>query len=330
MKSLSYCSKLAATIATAVLVMLPSAIKAQSDLWIIGSAVPGGVQKLESRPNKTFNFAGSLNKGVLKIVSAENPVKGTQYVIPRLEDTYIVNNGAPLTTSTDSTKQGWIVPFQEDYFRFTVDLSNKTLTGELFKPWTEVFIVGGALECGWNAFKMIEMTQDKNDPCVWEWTGELKTRTQFEEPSRFKFTGQDNWDPKVLHPYTQDENALTSTQMRSGGEDTKWAIDKDGYYHITLDIFRLTYKAEYIGTNSRGYVTSVEEVPTSAINISVSGRSISVKSEEKMHVEIIDASGASIANSHGKNVEFSLNDNGIYIVKATTKHDKVTRKIAVK
>ncbi len=330
MKSLSYCSKWAATIAMAVLVMLPSASFAQKEFRIIGSAVPGGVQKLETRPNNTYNFAGSLNPGVLKIVSAETPVKGTTYIVPRLEDAYIVNNGEAFTTSTDSTKQGWIVPFQEDYFRFTVDLGKKTLTGELFKPWTEVFIVGGALECGWKAFKMIEMTQDKNDPCVWTWTGELKTHSEFEEPNRFKFTGQDNWDPKVLHPYTQDENALTSTLMRSGGEDTKWSIDKDGYYHITLDIFHLTYKAEYIGTNSRSFVTAVENVPTSAINISVDGRSINVKSEEDMHIEIIDANGVSVANSNGKSAVFNLESNGIYIVKATTKNNKVTRKIAVK
>ena len=61
--------------------------------------------------------------------------------------------------------------------------------------------------------------------------------------------GQNAWEPKHLHPFTQDESVLTSTQLRTGGDDTKWQIAADGWYRITVDVFRETFHADYLGTS---------------------------------------------------------------------------------
>ena len=54
------------------------------------------------------------------------------------------------------------------------------------------------------------------------------------------------WGPRELHPYVQDENLLESTQMRMGGDDTKWHVYTEGTYHIVVDLFNETFHAELL------------------------------------------------------------------------------------
>lgn len=330
MNTKRYKSIMAAGIAAAALLLAPAAASAQTELWAIGSAVPGGAQKLDKRPDGKFKFAGALNKGELKISYAQTPVKGTKYLAPRLEYTYIVNNGESYKTTTDSTLDGWIVPFQEDYYRFYIDPSKLTLTGEIFVPWGEMFIAGGAVSCGWQSFLMEPMTRDADDPCVWTWTGELKERTEYEQPKRFKIMGQDNWDPKSLHPFVQDESCLESTQLQTGGDDLKWQIADNGYYRITVNVFKETFKAEYLGTNARPSLTGVESLSAAAIKISADGGNITAISDDEMQVEVISTAGVRLHKASGKKVSLSVSESGVYIVSAKTSSQSVSRKIVVR
>ena len=90
------------------------------------------------------------------------------------------------------------------------------------------------------------MTQDIENPCVWTWEGELKKRDENEEPTSFKFQGQDRWYPKNLHPYMQGADILTDSKARVGGDDTKWVISREGTYRITVDLFNETVKATIV------------------------------------------------------------------------------------
>ena len=56
------------------------------------------------------------------------------------------------------------------------------------------------------------------------------------------------WGPREFHPFQQDEDILTSTQMRKGGADTKWLVSKRGIYRIVIDIFQETFHAEYLSS----------------------------------------------------------------------------------
>ena len=238
-----------------------------SRFWAVGTAVPGGIQELTPFPNKQFKYTGRLIEGgTLAFRNMEIPKATTRYLKPTYEDAYAVTNTTPFTMATarDSLASLWTVPLTEDVYRITIDINAKTLTGELFRPWNELFIVGGATECGWVTYTFLPFTRDENEVCTWDWTGELKERQEFGEPRRFKFMGQNAWEPKALHPFTQDEDILSSTQLLTGiSIDNKWSVRQEGYYHIRVDVFRETVQAEYLGSNpteSEGQATGINEI----------------------------------------------------------------------
>lgn len=302
------------------------AIMAQTELWITGSAVPGGTQKLEAFPSGQFKFAGALQAGELKVMTTETETSATQYLSPRNEDGYIVNNGLQYQQVRNASAAGWVVPFSEDRYKFVVDTKASTLKGEIFVPWREVYMVGGACEIGWQAFVMLPFTQDEADPNVFTWTGELREGKNVEEPRRFKLEGQNTWDPKSLHPYTQDESVLTSTQMRHRGDDTKWEIANDGIYKLTVNVFKDTFKAEYLGSNAKDVTDVAEALATSPV-IEQVGHTIRVKSAEKLTVEVYGADSLRVAKKVGTDVTITLDKQGIYVLKLKGRRIQASRKI---
>lgn len=261
--------RLAFSLLLSVVSCLLSSVSAQdySRFWAVGTAVPGGIQELTPFPNKQFKYTGRLIEGgTLAFRNMEIPKATTRYLKPTYEDAYAVTNTTPFTMATarDSLASLWTVPLTENVYRITIDINAKTLTGELFRPWNELFIVGGATECGWVTYTFLPFTRDENEVCTWNWTGELKERQEFGEPRRFKFMGQNAWEPKALHPFTQDEDILSSTQLLTGiSIDNKWSVRQEGYYHIRVDVFRETVQAEYLGSNpteSEGQATGINEI----------------------------------------------------------------------
>jgi hypothetical protein len=219
---------------------------AQNELWITGSAVPGGVQKLIATADNGYKFAGTLQAGELRIQTTRKAGKDTRYMCPDLPDALIANKGLHFTETADAQAAAWQVPFTEDRYRFVIDTRSHTLRGEIFQPWGELFIAGGATEAGWHEGKMLLMEQNDDNPCIWTWEGELKRRPENEEPTSFKFQGQDRWNPKNLHPYKEGTDILKDEQLRTGGSDTKWQVSQEGRYRITIDLFHETVKAELL------------------------------------------------------------------------------------
>ena len=240
-----------------LLVAIPSLAQDFDELWATGSAVPDGTCQLVKRPDGQFRFAGALNQGELKIMTTETFQKGvTQFLKPQLVDSYLVNKGLNYVITSDESQPGWVMSFQEDTYRFLVDPASRKVTGELMLPWNEVFIAGSAFEGGanhveWNRNGMLPFERDHDNPYVFSWTGELGEFGGVVEPGRFKLEGQMTWGPRELHPYVQDEDLLSSTQMRQGGDDTKWHVYIPGTYHIVVDLFNETFHAELIaGANT--------------------------------------------------------------------------------
>ena len=175
----------------------------------------------------------------------------TQFPKPQLADSYLINYGLNYVVTSDVEQPGWVVSFQEDTYRFLVDPVARRVTGELMLPWNEVFIAGSAFEGGadnreWNRNGMLPFERDHDNPYVFSWTGQLAPYDNVVEPGRFKLEGQMTWGPRELHPYVQDENLLESTQMRMGGDDTKWHVYTEGTYHIVVDLFNETFHAELL------------------------------------------------------------------------------------
>lgn len=223
-------------------------VSAQEALWATGSAMPDGeTVKLTVRPDGKFSYTGPMNAGELKIMTTQQPTPDTQYLAPQLVDSYLINYGLTYVMTTDAEREGWVVSFDEDTYRFVVDTSSRKVTGELLLPWNEMLIAGSAFEGGannkeWNREKMLPFKRDHDNPYVFTWEGYLG-HFDVVEPDRFKLEGQMTWGPRELHPYTQDEDILTSTKFRTGGDDTKWHVYQEGRYRIKVDLLNETIQA---------------------------------------------------------------------------------------
>ncbi len=222
-------------------------------LWITGSAVPGGTQPLEVCPENLVKFHGTLNQGELYIINTDGIREGTKFLSPRQVDANIVNDGIAYFMTTKQEGAAWAVDFNADNYRFTVNTSKANIRGELVTWLLELYLGGGCVAPNqtddWYIEKFQPMVNSTTDRNIWTWVGELKNYPGNIESKRFKLLAQRSWTPKSLHPYTQDEALLTSSKINTnGGGDHKWAISKDGFYKITVDAFRETIKAEYLGT----------------------------------------------------------------------------------
>ena len=213
------------------------------ELWAVGTAVPGGAQKLEKVADGDFKFVGSLKAGELRLQTQRKAGRNTRFLNPLLPDANIVNHGLAYTESNEPGN-AWQVVVSEDRYRFHVHAGNRVLKGEIVQPWGELFIAGGATEVGWKCEgRMLLMQQSLDNPFIWTWEGELKNHPDVEEGRSFKFQGQDRWNPKSLHPFVQDTDILKEQHLRTGGSDTKWTITQEGHYRITVDLFNETVTA---------------------------------------------------------------------------------------
>ena len=320
-----------------------SGVFAQTRLYVRGSAVPGGIQQLTKFPTNvsgrnTFKFHGKLLPGNLYITTTNSETPSTYYA-PKLVDTDIVTDKADYVQKRDSVGSEWVVLFEADNYRFTVDTYNKQLTGELFVRWYEAWICGGCVadeqgkgisgqEGHWQLTSGKQMEQNWEDPNVFEWTGYLKNYTYNQEPKRFKINGQYGWSPKVLHPFTQDASILTAKQVwYNGSEDYKWRISGDGYYRIKINVFEETIEADYLGTEMPDGIRLTDEAYA---DIDVVGRRISVKAERPLTVRLVSVDGSQQIASSGSEVTLTAPSSGLYILVATDSQHNFTRKILVK
>ena len=318
-------------------------MQAQSRLWVRGSAVPGGIQELTrfstSTGNQyTFKFHGRLLPGDLYITTTNTPRTTSRYYAPKLVDTNIVTNKADYVAQRDSIGAEWAVLFEADNYRFTVDVTTAQVTGELFARWYEAWICGGCVEDeqgkgtdqegSWQITSGKQMEQDWEDPNVFEWTGLLKNYTYNVQPKRFKINGQYGWSPKVLHPFTQDASILTAKQVwYNGSEDYKWAISRDGYYRIRINVFEETIKGEYLGTE---LPDGIRATPEAEADIRVNGREIAFHAETPMTIRLFSLDGTQHAATSGTDIILTAPSAGIYILTATDGQKGVTWKIMVR
>lgn len=315
----------------------------QSRIYIRGSAVPGGIQQLtrfstSTSGQYTFKFHGKLLPGNLYITttSSANP---SYYYAPKLVDTPIVTDKADYVQKRDSTGSEWAVLFEADNYRFTVDVTKKQLTGELFTRWYEAWICGGCVEDEqgknisgqeghWQISSGKQMEQSWDDPNVFEWIGLLKNYTYNQEPRRFKINGQYGWSPKVLHSFTQDASILTAKQLwYNGSEDYKWRIGNDGFYRIKVNVFEETIEGEFLGEELPDGMRATPEVEA---DIRVSGREIAFKAATPMTLRLYSIDGTQHVSTSGTDVILTAPSAGVFILTATDGKQGATWKIAVK
>jgi len=323
-----------------LVVLCPSAVFSQTRLWASGSAVPGGTQELTrfaAGSRYMFKFHGKLLPGTLRIQSTEKQRASTIYYGPKQVDSNIVNDGISVVTSRDSTVAGaWTVLFEADNYRFTYDTSSKQVTGEIFPLWYEAWIVGGCVEDkqgsgssagNWQLSAGKAMTRSDSDPYEWTWTGELRIYKYNVEPNRLKINGQYGWTPKALHPLTADQLLTSATQIwYMGPDDSKWTIAKDGFYTITINVFKETIEAVYLGEELPDGILPTHELDA---DISVAGRSVMVNSSSVVDCRLYTLQGDLVGTATGSRVNMSVPAAGVYLIYVSDGKNGVSRKILI-
>lgn len=224
----------------------------KGQLWITGSAVPGETQMLESFPDGTFRFHGTLYPGELYIATTETKKATTRYCKPVISDANVVTTRTAFTQGYNTSNAAWMVTHKADNYRFTVDPATLTLAGEQFIWWYEAWIVGGCTAPGqtgsWTLDKGLAMEQNPNNPYEWTFVGYLQSYAENSEANRFKINGQYDWGPKTLRPFSDGQSVLVANKSYyCNPKDYKWTITEDGYYRICINCFLETISGEYLG-----------------------------------------------------------------------------------
>ncbi|MCR4921665.1 MAG: glycoside hydrolase family 31 protein [Bacteroidaceae bacterium] len=299
--------------------------------YVTGSALGGRIQPLELWDDGTYHFHGALQAGKLYIINTDAIRESTRYFGPKLQDSNIAASEVSCVSSRDPAAGGWAVLFGATNYRFTFNPSKMTLSGEVFTPWYEARIVGGCTSAEqqdqWHLEMGKEMIQSEANPYEWTWTGELKAYSDNEQPKRFKIVGQYGWTPKHLHPYRQDA-LITSAErvMYNYGNDYKWDIGDDGYYRITVDVFRETIKGEYLGKEvPDGFGQMLEETA----RVRVEGKQVRVQNCERSIIQLTSTDGRLCDTKQGTDVTLFAPQPGVYIVSVDGSYSHFTRKVVV-
>ncbi|MDP4240330.1 MAG: SusF/SusE family outer membrane protein [Bacteroidota bacterium] len=302
------------------------------DIWITGSAIPGGKAKLVSDnidPLINYHYYGQLLAGEFKFATTENINSTTQFYTPTSSADAISTNTDVSLTSSASTS-GWTVTQANDMYKIKLNTLTKKFNGSIFNV-DHVYIVGGATAVGWDAGNAIELTKGTGDQSnVFTFDGALKTNVAGDDRNKFKFLLQKDWGPYSFHPQTENAS-ITGAQFFTDhhSDDYKWTIDDDkqGRYVITLDALQETIQSTYYPVSAANLVEMNSDIKVFAAN----GRiQIVTDNENAKTAQVFAVDGHKVADrSFDRDVEIDL-ISGIYTVRVydgTT--ELMTRKVII-
>lgn len=229
------------------------------ELWIVGSAIPGGQRKLKLDKKGLTGlkyYWGELQTGDFKIMTTPSENETTKYIVP---DFSVSQDGdasaySPVKLSTDSNDKGWEVNTPSYYYKLFIDLNEAAFFSSIYPNenyWSrpgnhQLYIVGGATEVGWSPSDASELARDENNPAVFVFNGLLGDGLGGQtEPRTFKILTGRNWND-CIHPRTPNEPVLGSSEcIKSWGGDNKWIVEEGSLdnYRITVDLFGENFSA---------------------------------------------------------------------------------------
>ena len=108
--------------------------------------------------------------------------------------------------------------------------------------------------------------------------------------------------------------------------DNKWNIGEDGFYRITVDVFRETIRGEYLGKElPEGIAPSLED----AARVNVTGKQVRMQHCEPSVVQLISVAGQLCATALGTDVSLTAPGPGVYLVRVDGAGTHFTRKVVV-
>ncbi len=313
-----------------------------AELWLEGTAVPQGVQKLIAGTNGEFSYKGRLNKGTLRLMTTATAGNDTEYFVPLWENPD-VQDGSPFTRTKDATAQGFYVEVPSDYYRISTNVLSLSMTAAPFRAPYTIFVIGGAATSGWNTQDAVPFVQDIDNPYLYTCSTELKVRTENVESNLFKILGQPDWGPYSLHPTVSEQSITDAERFVENGDDTKWSVpsDKQGMYLLTVDLWKGTINGKFLNEefNAKGkfaettYINKVS-ADEALFVVSANGGTVVVDSALPLsNARLVSMSGSMVAASATASNHIELGGNirpGVYVVSAEATDGQVhTKKIAV-
>ena len=301
------------------------------DIWIFGSAIPGGKAKLVSGnidPLINYHYYGELLVGDFKFSTTEEIGATTEFYVPVSASNAISNTD--ITLSSDENAAGWTVTEANDMYKVKLNVLTNKYKGSIFNV-QHVYIVGGATAIGWDAGNAIELTRGTGDEVnIFTFDGNLVINADGPDRNKFKFLLQRDWGPSSFHAQTENESIIGSLYFTDRvSDDYKWIVDEDkqGRYVIKLDALEETLDVTYypeISTNI-DYAQNHTKVFASDGKITVKSDTESIKT-----VEVYMLDGRRIVNKgFTSNIEMEISK-GIYIIKIMDENSHIiSRKVSV-
>lgn len=291
----------------------PEASEFPDKFYATGSALDGQVVELTDFYSVEFKQVLSCKVGNIVLMNTPQVEDNTTYYVPQFEDvdlTFGKGFKSVLRPTTDASARGWSVSVPGDYTVY-VAKGDHSYQGKLFKPRTELYIVGGCCELSWNYWdesnNRFLPNPDNAEELVWE--GELRIGWKDEnvEPDLFKILTAKSWFEETYHPYVAGQEVVGTSSFRtSGGDDNKWSISKNGLYRITVNTKHETITAELlqessaaVGAGDKLGMSGISDCNQAAdVEVRAVGRDVCVMSSpEPVDVEVYNLAGMKVAES---------------------------------
>ena len=204
-------------------------LPAYSEVYIYGTATLFGTDyskaiklKQSSTDPFVFIYQDVLKAGSFKFLVNTNS-DGNQDMFMRTDDTHFyLHQGG--TAGDDQ----WTIA-KKGYYTITLNQQDNTLT--IYRE--KLYMVGSATPIGWTISNAIQLTEDANDGCIFNYSGPMAV-------GEFKFPVNRNTDWKQdQYMRTDDTHAYRHTDTDGKG-DNKWNITTAGNYVITINIETLS------------------------------------------------------------------------------------------
>lgn len=302
------------------------------DIWITGSAIPGGKAKLVSDnidPVINYHYYGELLAGEFKFATTENVDATTKFYVPASASDAISTDGS-VSLTPDVTAPGWTVSQANALYKIKFNSLTNKYKGGIFGV-DHIYIVGGATPCGWDAGNSIELTRGTGTQAnVFTFDGNLIINAVGSEGNKFKFLLQKDWNPLSFNPQFENES-ITGAQYFTDhhSDDYKWTVDenKQGHYILKLDALEETIESVYYPETATNLINNKVNTQVIAANGKIV---VNCDTEKLKTIEVYVIDGRKVADkSFTHNAEIEL-PNGIYIVKVKDSNSTVlTRKVSV-
>jgi starch-binding outer membrane protein SusE/F len=233
-----------------------------STLYLLGSATSAGwdaanaiAMTSTTDDPTTFTYKGSMFAGELKFITTKGQL---------LPSYQMGSNSSTLVYRTDDTQADNKFSIT-DAGKYNITLNLVDLTIKMEKQpgpaYENLYMVGDATPNGWAIGNATQMVQDPDNLFKFTYKGVLKAG-DFKLPvNRNTDWGQDM--------FMMDPTDSAKVYLHHGGDsdDSKWKINKENYYTVTVDIEKMTINIEPLALYMVGSATSIEWDITSALEL---------------------------------------------------------------